>query len=176
MKSLLTSLLILGFMGWLSTASQAATGGLTHHVTGTVNGTGSFDGTIKIEKLAFPDTRHSLVTVGVLNGVATLPNGQTRELRNVPFAVPTAFSAGSSTTDVAPQVACEVLTLNVGAIHLDLLGLVVDIAPINVNVDAIPGGGLLGNLLCSLTGLLSGGPFAQLLMVVNEINRLLAAL
>ena len=50
---------------------------------------------------------------------------------------------------------CEILDLDIGRINLDLLGLVVNIAPIHLNVTAVPGAGnLLGNLLCALVGLL----------------------
>ena len=50
---------------------------------------------------------------------------------------------------------CRILILNIGRIHLDLLGLVVNIAPIHIDVTAVPGAGnLLGNLLCAVAGLL----------------------
>ncbi len=51
---------------------------------------------------------------------------------------------------MATTAACNILTLNLGAIHLNLLGLVVDLAPVNLNITAVPGAGnLLGNLaLC----------------------------
>jgi hypothetical protein len=53
------------------------------------------------------------------------------------------------------QQACQILELDIGAIHLDLLGLVVDLSPISLDVTAVPGAGnLLGNLLCALVGLL----------------------
>jgi hypothetical protein len=45
-----------------------------------------------------------------------------------------------------------------GAIHLDLLGLVVDTSPICLQINAIPGSGnLLGNLLAAVANLLNGG-------------------
>jgi hypothetical protein len=50
---------------------------------------------------------------------------------------------------------CRILILNIGRIHLDLLGLVVDIDPIRIDITAVPGpGNLLGNLLCAVAGLL----------------------
>ncbi len=48
---------------------------------------------------------------------------------------------------------CDILQLDIGPIDLALLGLVVNISPISVNVDA-RGGKLLGNLLCAIAGLL----------------------
>jgi len=53
--------------------------------------------------------------------------------------------------------ACEVLTLHLGPINLDLLGLNVATSEICLFVYAEPNQGLLGNLLCGLTDLLNGG-------------------
>jgi hypothetical protein len=64
--------------------------------------------------------------------------------------------------------------------------LVIDIAPIHINITAVPAGGLLGQLLCSLANLLSGidlGNLANvvalltdLLNVLDQINDILAGL
>jgi len=58
--------------------------------------------------------------------------------------------------------ACDVLNLAVGPVHLDLLGLVVDLddcagGPVTVDIVAVSGGGLLGDLLCNVAGALNGG-------------------
>jgi hypothetical protein len=53
---------------------------------------------------------------------------------------------------------CQVLRLVLGPLHLDLLGLVVDLYgrtredPVVVTITALPGHGLLGDLLCGLAG------------------------
>jgi hypothetical protein len=73
-----------------------------------------------------------------------------------------------------PSASCQILTLNVGAIHLDLLGLVVDVAPINIDITAVSApGNLLGNLLCAITNLLNN-PSSQLNGVVGLLNRVLS--
>jgi hypothetical protein len=60
---------------------------------------------------------------------------------------------------------CQVLKLILGPLHLDLLGLNVDLygrnkqSPVIVTIEAVPGHGLLGDLLCSLAG---GGNIASL--------------
>jgi hypothetical protein len=51
-----------------------------------------------------------------------------------------------------PAEECSVLHLALAPIDLDLLGLSVDTSAICLNITAIEGGGLLGNLLCSLAG------------------------
>ncbi|HWJ91649.1 MAG TPA: hypothetical protein VNR87_11095 [Flavisolibacter sp.] len=93
-----------------------------------------------------------LVATGVLSGLTNL------------ITVPVSPTASS----------CQVLTLHVGAIHLDLLGLVVDLAAIDLNIraDAAPGN-LLGNLLCAITNLLNN-PSSQLTGVAGLLNRVLA--
>jgi hypothetical protein len=56
------------------------------------------------------------------------------------------------------QGTCEILDLVLGPLHLDLLGLVVDLYgqtkkdPVHVSITGAPGHGLLADLLCSLAG------------------------
>ena len=63
------------------------------------------------------------------------------------------------------QGTCQVLKLILGPLHLDLLGLNVDLygkdkqSPVVVTISAAPGHGLLGDLLCSLAG---GGQITSL--------------
>ena len=94
---------------------------------------------------------------GQLVGIGSIPG--VTQLITAPVAI-----TGSS---------CQILTLHVGAIHLDLLGLVVDLAAIDLNIhaDQAPGN-LLGNLLCAITNLLNN-PSGQLAGVVALLNRIL---
>lgn len=46
---------------------------------------------------------------------------------------------------------CPVLDLVLGPLHLDLLGLVVDLNQVHLTVTATQGGGVLGDLFCSLS-------------------------
>jgi hypothetical protein len=62
------------------------------------------------------------------------------------FTVP--ISPKTTTSQVTP---CPVLNLVLGPLHLDLLGLVVDLNQVNLTVTATPGGGALGDLFCSLS-------------------------
>jgi hypothetical protein len=56
------------------------------------------------------------------------------------------------------QGVCQVLRLVLGPLHLDLLGLNVELygenrrSPVVVTIDALPGHGVLGDLLCGLAG------------------------
>lgn len=51
----------------------------------------------------------------------------------------------------APKANCPVLHLILGPLHLDLLGLIVDLNKVALDLDAVPGT-TLGNLFCSLDG------------------------
>jgi hypothetical protein len=80
-------------------------------------------------------------------------------------ATPSAFAITAAAT-------CPILNLDLGPLHLDLLGLVVDLNRVVLTIVAQSGAGnLLGNLLCAVTGLLDNpGGLATLL------NQILAAL
>jgi hypothetical protein len=84
----------------------------------------------------------------------------------------------SFTSTGAPTAAtCQILNLDIGAIHLDLLGLVVDLAPVHLDITAQSGpGNLLGNLLCAVTHLLDQNPLniSALTALLAQINALLS--
>jgi hypothetical protein len=66
---------------------------------------------------------------------------------------------------------CAILSLVLGPLHLDVLGLVIDLNRVVLNIVGQTGAGnLLGNLLCALTGILDGGVLlTRFLSVVNEL-------
>ena len=67
------------------------------------------------------------------------------------------FRTALDRTHIA-QSTCEILRLVLGPLHLDLLGLQVDLNRVVLVITAEQGpGNLLGNLLCALAGLLDGG-------------------
>ena len=78
------------------------------------------------------------------------------------------------TADAGNQaVACTILDLHIGAIDLNLLGLRVQLAPVDLLISAEPTGGLLGQLLCAVANLLNIG---NILGVVDILNQILALL
>jgi hypothetical protein len=58
-----------------------------------------------------------------------------------------------------------------GPLHLDVLGLVIDLNRVILNIVGQTGAGnLLGNLLCALVGILDGGVvLARFLSVLDEL-------
>jgi hypothetical protein len=86
-----------------------------------------------------------------------------------------------SRSDALASAACQVLHLELGPLDLNLLGLQVELnncgnGPVVLDVTAQPGGGLLGDLLCGLSNLLSGGSTAKILAVLQNIATLLGSL
>ena len=76
---------------------------------------------------------------------------------------------------IAQAQTCQVLKLVLGPLHLDLLGLVVDLYgqtkadPVIVTINAQPSKGLLGQLLCGLAG---GGGVTSLTGLQSLLNSL----
>ena len=70
---------------------------------------------------------------------------------------------------------CEVLNLILGPLHLDLLGLNVDLygrnkqSPVRVTITALPGHGLLGDVLCAVAG---GADITSLAALQNVLRGL----
>jgi hypothetical protein len=78
-------------------------------------------------------------------------------------------------TTAATGATCPILDLTLGPLHLDLLGLVVDLNQVHLTITAQQGpGNLLGNLLCSVAHLLdSGGTNTAIQNLLNILNGLL---
>jgi hypothetical protein len=80
------------------------------------------------------------------------------QLHGRPLQVMAASDTLPAGTAAAAPVACQVLKLVLGPLHLNLLGLEVDLygqtttSPVVVTINAVPSQGLLGQLLCGLAG------------------------
>ena len=105
-------------------------------------------------------------------------NGEAPEVawhleENVPVTVNAVegMGAGGPGMAGASSHGCDILNLELGAINVDLLGLVIDLSQVNLDIVAESGAGnLLGNLLCAVAGLLDpASPLDQLLASVNTL-------
>src|SRR3954452_1459897 len=154
-------------LGVTSTAGAAqTTQDLTKQVpvTGTAKNGKKFKGTYTISR--FVSRSGQVFAVGTLTG--KLKHRQVTR-RGVRIPVSNFGDAGSAQS---AQVACRVLTLTLGPLDLNLLGLRVQLNRLNLRITAIPsgtpGGGLLGDLLCGIANLLNppdlaGGNLAAVL-------------
>ena len=163
-------------------------------VTGTAAGVGTVAGNYAISEFKIVDGK--LVATGTLT--ATVRDAAGNVVRNfvAPVSVPVVNGGsavakkqaaelgaiGGSCGDAEPLEAgaaqlgaCDILSLVLGPLHLDLLGLVVDLNQVVLDITAQTGAGnLLGNLLCAITGLLDAGSLGQ--QVVNLLNQLIGVL
>jgi hypothetical protein len=117
----------------------------------TATGPGTFNGTATITR--FVNDNGTVTAVGVLTGIVTPATG-------APSTLITTFAA-----PVVIQATCQILNLVLGPLHLNLLGLVVDLNQVVLDITGVTGpGNLLGNLLCGIAGLLDNpGGLARLL-------------
>ena len=148
-------------------------------ITGAIQNVGNLAGTFSISRFAIQD--NVLVAIGQLNGTYTDATGAARTIvtqiawpianagSGSPGADAASCDSGSATRD------CDILNLVLGPLHLDLLGLVIDLNQVVLNITGTTGAGdLLGNLLCAITGLLDSGSLGQ--QVVNLLNQLVGVL
>jgi hypothetical protein len=138
-------------------------------ISGTVDGVAqTLTGTLAITKFATqqnPATQQNqLVAIGTLT--ATVLDATGNIVRNIvtQVAVPVTTANGS----------CTILHLELGPIDLNVLGLLIHLDRIVLDISAQPGGGLLGDLLCAIAGLLDPLTLGQ--QLVNLLNQILAAL
>ena len=87
-------------------------------------------------KLASYKTAARFTKAAHKSGLSTKGIGYTVQLRQSQAAAP------------GP---CQVVDLVLGPLHVDLLGLIVDLNQVHLQITADPNGGILGSLLCSLS-------------------------
>jgi hypothetical protein len=99
-----------------------------------------------------------------------------RTVKQSNVAIPVSMGSGSSTGMTAHAAAtCQILNLVLGPLHLNLLGLHVDLNQVVLNITGVTGTGqLLGNLLCGVANLLNPGlPAGQLAGLLNIVQQIL---
>jgi hypothetical protein len=153
-------------LGVASTAgAQAPTQDLTKKidVTGTAKNGKRFTGTYTINR--FISRGDQTFAVGKLTG--KLKN---RRVSRTGVRIPVTGFADQGAAQ-SSQLVCRILTLTLGPLDLNLLGLRVQLNQVNLRITAIPGGGLLGDLLCGLANLLNPPALAgnNLAAVLNSL-------
>lgn len=145
-----------------------------------VTGTKKFKGTYTIER--FTNRRGKLYAVGTIKGKVRGKRVTKRNVR-MPASLANASASAASASrqppvplpPLPPGNACAVLSLDLGPVNLNLLGLVVRTNQIQLRIDAVQGpGNLLGNLLCGITGILdpntiANTPLGQLTRILNAL-------
>jgi len=120
--------------------------------------------------------------LGTLTGKITQRNGEaqrvTRDRVKMVVADGTVSPPAPQGQVGTQQEACDILTLTLGPLDLNLLGLRVQLNQVQLDITAVPGAGnLLGNLLCAVAGLLDSPRLPDLGEVLtNLLNAILALL
>ena len=176
--------LALAAVGVPSASATSNTGGLpattdagplmTMNMTGLAKNGKKFTGTYGIYKFVVKDGK--VWSVGTLKG--KLGGKQVRR-GNVKMPVDTTKLGDTNTATAAQGQTCTVLHLVLGPVNLNLLGLHVTLGggaqanqPIVLDITAVRGEGLLGDLLCGLTDSLGG----QLGQISQQLQQLASAL
>ena len=152
---------MVGLIGPAATASAAPaaprTGSISKDVPCTIGGVAS---TCTVTVNHFQNINGTVNAVGTVTGPGIASP--------IPFTTPVTLAD--------PPGTCSILDLTLGPLHLDLLGLVVDLNQVHLTITAEQGpGNLLGNLLCAVANLLNNtGSTANAL--TNLLNQILAVL
>lgn len=143
-----------------ASAAKAPRTTATAPINQVIPGVGTFVGSFT--PTGFTNQNRALGITGTVTGTLTTLAGVT---------IPVTQAVTTTVTGAQASGACKILNLVLGPLHLNLLGLVIDLNQVVLNITAQPGpGNLLGNLLCAIAGLLDGNGINGL---VNILNRLL---
>jgi hypothetical protein len=98
-----------------------------------------------------------------------------RSVKQTNVAIPVSIGSASSPLSAHAAATCQILNLVLGPLHLNLLGLHVDLNQVVLNITGVTGAGqLLGNLLCGVANLLNPGlPAGQLAGLLNIVQQIL---
>src|SRR2546423_13901039 len=121
-------------------AAPPSNGSLTTGIVQTIPGVGTFVGALTANSVHFAN--------GVLSAVGAL-TGTFTPLTGASAGIPQTINQAISIPLTSVTGTCTILTLHTAAITLNVLGLNVALAPIDlvITAEAAPGN-LLGNLLC----------------------------
>jgi hypothetical protein len=110
-------------------------------------------GTAKGKIVKFKAKNGTLYAVTKLT--ITTDEGTFDRKRRVPVKNLTAAAGGGGdSAAAAARRVCRILTLDLGSLDLNLLGLRIQLNRVMLDITAVPGpGNLLGNLLCAIAGL-----------------------
>ncbi|MDQ0730942.1 ABC transporter substrate-binding protein [Arthrobacter sp. B1I2] len=173
----LSGAMLFGMAGPATAAAPAAPSAASQpsqvaNVTGTINqtieGVGTFVGSFTPS--GFSTENGQLKVTGLVEGTFTSVAGVATPVSQT--LTTTAAAAPSTAAALASGGSCDILNLVLGPLHLDVLGLKVDLNQVVLDITSQTGAGnLVGNLLCAVTGLLDGGN--GLSGLANLLNRLL---
>jgi len=140
-------------------------------VTGSVNGNSAktFAGHFNVSQFVVRNGK--AYALGTLTGKVG-----NRSVTRQNVAIPVSMGSGSTPLTAHAAATCQILNLVLGPLHLNLLGLHVDLNTVVLNITGVTGTGqLLGNLLCGVANLLNPGlPAGTLTGLLNIVQQLVS--
>ena len=151
-------------------------GRMTSKVVGTT--AGGADVTGSFTPVEFVKRNGKVFAKGLLAGEVHHASGRTTQFSGLERMRVKQINGEPATAGrLAARATCDVLSLVLAPLDLDVLGLQVHLDRVVLNVVAVRGAGnLLGNLLCDVAGLLDGGLDGLLGRLVRLLNRILDSL
>ena len=140
----------------VAASTAAATASATGNNAGTAAETATATVGVDFAVQRFVVRNRRLVAVGQVIG--RYASAQGTEVTRRPFAVPVKrikARLSSPRMQARPHQAnriCDILTLDLAGLRLELLGLIVELDRVFLTIKADSNGGLLGSLLCGLAG------------------------
>jgi len=154
-----------GSMALSPKEATAATNSVASDITGLTKNGNSFLGTFTVT--SFTADKKQLAAAGMLVGSLLDPAGSVIGPVSQAVTLPVATIDGT----------CQILHLELGPLDLNLLGLMVHLNQVVLDITAHAGGGLLGDLLCSIANLLNGGGLQKAInQVIGLLNQVLGIL
>jgi hypothetical protein len=143
-------------------------------VTGKAENGDRFQGKFEIDH--FAEKNGGMVAVGTLTGKlgnqSVTKNDVEMPVAHGGGATQALAAACQNSPKAVAAAVCPILNLTLGPLHLDLLGLVVDLNRVHLTITAQSGpGNLLGNLLCDIAGLLDNNSITS--AIVAALNQAL---
>ena len=137
-------------------------------------GKGAFTGTFKL--VEFAASGNQILANGYITGTLTDSTGVPVVSIMRAVSIPTTVNGAAGTSSagrlsISTNATCDILGLVLGPLHLDVLGLTVDLNQVVLDIAAQTGAGnLLGNLLCAVVSLLDGaGALVDIAQLLNRI-------
>jgi hypothetical protein len=139
--------------------AQASRATASSTINQVIPGVGTFVGSFTPTQ--FTNQNGALAVTGLVTGTLTKLAGA---------AVPVSQQVTTTVQAAAAANSCDILNLVLGPLHLNILGLVVDLNQVVLNITGQTGAGkLLGNLLCAVAGLLDGNGINGLATLLNRL-------
>jgi hypothetical protein len=165
------ALLLLATAGLASQSDKQGNDGSSPLQLPVTSADGTFAGTLSIQRFEVRD--NGVVAIGIVRG--SIP-GRGSGLGEVAAPVtvrPASAQAPTSAAPVAPAATCQVLHLDIGAVNLNVQGVIVATQPINIDLSGDTSAPL-GNLVCTVQSTLNN--VVGLVGLLNQILGLVTGL